>query len=217
MAELPGKILPPRTSAMLTVSASAAWSTLCSAETASTRMCTSLRPIARSSLVSSVITRAMSTFERSSPTRLRSAAIASVVIENALTVVIDLLPPESGSSCLLHQRLGTALQFCGRDVLDVRGERPHVAERVDERPGAVAVELVLQRPRLHRARGQRLREARVDVLDVEQEADRRAAQRPRAVVTHLGMLVGEHDHRVPDADFSVADLAAGGGEAHQLL
>src|SRR5262245_4145519 len=113
------------------------------------RRCTSVRPIGRSSFVSSLITRAMSTFERSSPNRLRSAAIASVVIENALTVVIDLLPPGCGSTCVLHGRSRAALELFGGDVFDVRGERPNVAERVDERAGAVAVELVLERAHLY--------------------------------------------------------------------
>jgi len=92
-----------------------------------------------------------------------------------------------------------------------------VAEGVGERAAAVAVELVLHGTHDLRARGHRLGDALVDVGDVDREADRGAAARLRADRVHLGVLVGEHDRRVADADLRVADAAVGPGEAHELL
>jgi hypothetical protein len=54
---------------------------LCSAETARMRKCTSRGPIGRSTMSSNAMTFAMFTFSGSSPTRLRSAAMASAEIE----------------------------------------------------------------------------------------------------------------------------------------
>src|SRR5262249_39635768 len=63
-----------------------------------------------------------------------------------------------------------------------------------------------------RAGGDRALEDRVHIRDVEQDADRRAADRKRTLRAHLWMFVGEHDDRIADADFSVTDLAVGPGE-----
>ena len=97
----------------------------------------------------------------------------------------------------------------------MRSERPHVAERIDERARAVAVELVGHRPLLFRTRRERLRENPVDVGHVDHEADRRAAARLRTVVG-IG-LVGEHHGRIADLHFGVRDLAVGAREAEQFL
>ena len=48
----------------------------------------------------------------------------------------------SGGGRGLHQFLEAAVHFLRRHVLDVRADRPHVAERIGQRAGAVAVELV---------------------------------------------------------------------------
>src|SRR5262245_42382456 len=82
-ALLPGKILPPRTSAMFCVSASAAWSTLCSTDTARMRSFTSAGPSAGSATSSSCTTREMSNLDMSPPTRSRSLAMLSLLIEYA--------------------------------------------------------------------------------------------------------------------------------------
>jgi acetyl-CoA/propionyl-CoA carboxylase biotin carboxyl carrier protein len=65
----------------------------------------------------------------------------------------------SSSRALLH--------LMGRDVLDVRGDVPHVTERILEASGAVTVELVLQGLPLGGARVERLLEHAVDILDVD--------------------------------------------------
>ena len=84
---------------------------------------------------------------------------------------------------LLHHLRHAAVDLLGRHVLDVRGDGPHVAEGIDERAAAVAVELVHDRPLLRGARRERLPEDAVDVLHVDHEADRRAAEGLRAAVT----------------------------------
>src|SRR6188472_2715768 len=86
IAELPGYIFPPRASVMFTVSAVAAWSMLCSADAATMRTCTSVGPTSRSSRVSRPMTFDTSMSAGLPPTRSRSAATASLVIEYARTV-----------------------------------------------------------------------------------------------------------------------------------
>ena len=56
----------------------------------------------------------------------------------------------------LHHRRHALSHFVGGDVFDVGRDRPSDAERVFERAGAVAVELVLQRAQLFAAGGEPL-------------------------------------------------------------
>src|SRR5687767_15648756 len=70
---------------------------------------------------------------------------------------------------------GALFQLGHRNILLVSREVPHVAERILDRAGAIAVELVLRRPRHLRARRRRTRHHRVAVLDVHVQRDRRAA------------------------------------------
>src|SRR6185503_15697003 len=97
---------------------------------------------------------------------------------------ICILPPRS-SAC--PPRLRGAFLFSGvllgrtlrdllrREVFLVRGDGPHVAERIDHGARAIPVELVLHRPHDLRAGVLGLLHARVDVLDVQADADGRAA------------------------------------------
>src|SRR5437588_12479718 len=98
-----------------------------------------------------------------------------------------------GRSRGFHDRLGASLELLRRHVLDVSGDGPDVTERVLERPGAIAVELVLHRPLRPRAGFEGALEHGVDIREVQHDADARAAERARPAVTHLGMLVPEHD------------------------
>ena len=104
---------------------------------------------------------------------------------------------------------GLALHLLRRHVFDVRRERPAVAERVFQNGDAVAVELVGQRPLHGGTRRLRALHEGIDIRDVDQQVDRRAAQRLRAAEVHLGELVGQHDRRGADADLGVTDAAAG--------
>src|SRR5215467_10188004 len=116
-----------------------------------------------------------------------------------------------------HHRRHALLHLLHRHILLVRGNGPDVAERIDKCPGAIAVELILDLL-LHRGTGSDgLREARVDVRDIEQQAHRRAADRLRAAVTHLRHLVGEHHHAVADLDLGVTNRVVLTGEAHDFL
>src|SRR6266511_3094434 len=117
---------------------------------------------------------------------------------------------------LLHERLHALVDLVHRQVFLVRRQGPDMAEWVCQGAGAVAVELILDWPKLFSPGGYRLAKLCVHVLDVEQDADRRAAERLRAAEAHVGVLVGHHDRRVADLDLGVADLAAGTGEAQQL-
>src|SRR5690242_13918578 len=95
-------------------------------------------------------------------------------------------------STALMQLRHAPLDLFRRHVLDVRGDRPDVTERIDERAAAIAVELVGHRFPFRSTRGQRLAEDAVDVLDVDHEPDGRAAECARSFVLFAG--VGHH-HR----------------------
>src|SRR5215510_1216100 len=93
---------------------------------------------------------------------------------------------------------------------------PDVAGRIGHRARAVAVELVLHRSYQLGAGGQRALHDAIDVLDVQHDADRRAADPAWTQRADLGMLVGEHDGRVADLDLGVPDSAARRGDADLL-
>src|ERR1039457_6495213 len=87
----------------------------------------------------------------------------------------------------------TPLHLFVGHVLLVRGEVPHVSERVFERAGAVAVELIRDRPQPLGARGLSLRGQRIHVLNINMDGDGRAAQRPRTQEAYFRVLVRQHD------------------------
>ena len=51
-------------------------------------------------------------------------------------------------------------------------------------------------------------ESPIDIFDVQQNADRRSTHRLRAVRTHLGKFVRQHDDRVANTNFGMHDFAA---------
>src|SRR5436190_4950970 len=118
---------------------------------------------------------------------------------------------------LLGHIRGAALELGHRQILLVRGDVPDVAERILERAGAIAVELVLHRPDDLRAGGARARNSGVDVLHVHVDRHRRSAARLRAEEIHRGEFIREHDARTADPDLGVADRPARAGHAHDLL
>src|SRR6185312_17042631 len=63
--------------------------------------------------------------------------------------------------------LDTPAHFLWRNILDVCGHRPCVAEGVLQRPGAITVELILHWPQLLRAGGHRTLEYLVHPLDID--------------------------------------------------
>jgi hypothetical protein len=81
---------------------------------------------------------------------------------------------------LLHILFGAPGHFIGRNIFDVRRDVPLVAEWIDDRAGAVAVELILDRTRLFRARRNRLLEDGVHIVDVERDREGGATESLRA-------------------------------------
>src|SRR6266487_6724162 len=103
----------------------------------------------------------------------------------------------SGRSSLLPKQGGGALlDLLWRKVFLVRGDGPLVAERIEDRAGTVAIELVLHRSKHLRAGRNRAGGHGVRILEVEHQRDRRAADRLRPARVHFGELVGEHDARI---------------------
>src|SRR5207237_37490 len=96
-------------------------------------------------------------------------------------------------------------------------DEPDVTERMLDLTRAIAVELVLDRSHDLGARRHRARNQRVDVVDVEMELHRRAADRRRREDAEVGILVGEHDRRAGDLELGVADSSARLREPHGLL
>src|SRR5439155_17568166 len=111
---------------------------------------------------------------------------------------------------------GALLDLLRRDVFLVRADGPFVAEGVGDGAGAVAVELVLQRLEHFRAERHGPIEHRVAVLEIERQPDRRAADGLRAARVHLRMFISEHNVRIADLDFRVADFPTGRADAHQF-
>src|SRR5438552_12097814 len=89
-----------------------------------------------------------------------------------------------------RMRAGTSLHFLSRHIFFVRRDMPHVPERIFQSPGAVAVELVLDRPLFLAASGDSLLEDRVHVFHINHQTHWRAAECSWALVAHLGKLVG---------------------------
>src|SRR5205814_5178358 len=103
-----------------------------------------------------------------------------------------------------------------RYVFLVGGDGPDMAERIGDRAAAIAVELILECLLDRTACGDGFGELGVDIGNVEQQADRGAAERLRALVAHLDRLVREHYDALADLDFGVTDRAARAGKTHQF-
>ncbi len=89
------------------------------------------------------------------------------------------VPEVTNAQCDLlflgEPRLQAFVHFLRRDVFLMCGHPPQVPERIFELAGAVAVKLIHDGLTLLGAGSQRPFEKRVDVVDVEMDADRRAA------------------------------------------
>ena len=90
-----------------------------------------------------------------------------------LRAVIRLRPLRklSRRSVIFHGGLGPLRQLFLGDVLDVRADRPYVAEGIGQRSRAVSVELILQRAQFLAPGCDCLRIDRVDILDIDHQAD----------------------------------------------
>ena len=118
--------------------------------------------------------------------------------------------PLAPANCFIHSACRCCISS-RREIFLVRRDRPLVAVRIGEAPGAIAPELILHRA--HRP-GENLRagrdgavEQRVAVLHIEPERRRRAADRFGTLAPHHRVV--HHDARVADSDLRVHDLAVG--------
>src|SRR5688572_19453272 len=113
-------------------------------------------------------------------------------------------PPMQRLSSLAFLRehcLDALLHFFGRNVFLVGGDPPEMAEWVFELAGTVSVKLVHHRLALCGAGSHRLFAERVHILDVEMDADRRAAERLRRFAAVLRKFIRQHDQRIAKSDF----------------
>jgi hypothetical protein len=117
----------------------------------------------------------------------------------------------------LHHLLGALLELARRDVLDVGGDVPDVAEGVLHASRAVAVKLVLEG--LHDL-GAGLSGALhnlIDVRHIDMQMHCAATAAQGAEEIHLAVFVGQHHARVANAEFRVADFSARPGNTQQLF
>src|SRR5437867_11567767 len=82
-----------------------------------------------------------------------------------------------------------------------------MSKRISYLPRTISIELIFHRPLQLCAGCHRLLDGRVYILDIEKNADGRPAQRLRAAMSHLWMLIRHHDHRIADLDFRMAHLS----------
>src|SRR5580704_4023755 len=117
---------------------------------------------------------------------------------------------------LLRQGGGPAADLFGADILDMGRDMPDMSERVFERTEPVAVELVLDWTGQFGPAGDSARGRRIDIREVDVDADRRTANRTRPPRAYLRMLVGQHYDAVADREFGMPDLAVRAAEPHPL-
>jgi hypothetical protein len=110
-----------------------------------------------------------------------------------------------------------ALELLARDVADVLGEPPAMAERVGDLPVALAPEGVGQRL-AHLGTGVdcALPDG-VHVVGRQVQHGRRAADAEGREHAHLRELIGQHHRRGAEPDLQLHQLAAGHGQPAALL
>ena len=91
-----------------------------------------------------------------------------------------------------------------------------MAKRIDQRSAPITVKLILHRAANCGSGSDRLIEDRVNVLDINHQADGRALQSRWAEGIHFRELIGQHDHGIADPNFGMHDLAAGAIHAHDF-
>src|SRR2546423_5029409 len=104
-------------------------------------------------------------------------------------------------------RFGATFQLFRRDIFFMCREMPNMTKWIEDSSHAITIELVLQSFLDRRSRGYRLIENRINVFNVNHEADGRAAKRLGSFVTHLCEFVGKHDWGIANLNFGVADFA----------
>src|SRR5664279_6649070 len=93
---------------------------------------------------------------------------------------------------------------------------PAMSEWVLNEAHAISIELVRNRLQYLRSIGHGALHRGIDIFNVKQHAHGRIAQRERALVTHLGKLIGQHDVRVANLQFSMPNAAVGTRHAHNF-
>src|SRR5262245_6263836 len=136
-------------------------------------------------------------------------SLAAMAADQALSISSIALPRQHLRPAFLH--------FLRRHILLRRRDHPFVAEGVGQLACAIAVEFVLYGPEQRRAGGHGAIDECVDVVDIEMQRDRTAAYALCGDGAEVRILVRQHDARIADADFGVADLARRFGEAECLL
>ncbi len=96
------------------------------------------------------------------------------------------------------------------------GDGPFVPKRICKGAATIPVELVGDR--FQKAGSPRNRAVHnfVNVVDVEADKHRRAANRLRAVYIPVGRFISQHNSGIADLDLGVANPAIWTGQSHEL-
>src|SRR5580700_10279596 len=93
---------------------------------------------------------------------------------------------------------------------------PHVAERVKDRPRAIAIKLVFYRAERFGSAFDGFLYHRVNIFNIDVQARGKSANRLGAHHTGLWILVGQHYDGVTDFQLRVHNSAVGSGHAHEF-
>src|SRR5829696_4273016 len=129
----------------------------------------------------------------------------------------SLLALRLGAGHLRRPLFGALLHLLWRNVLDMRGDRPRVAEGILDEAEAVAPEHVVRLHQRRRAGVDRLLVGGVGVLDVGHDVDACSAELLRSLRARLRERVGKHEKGVTDLELRVHDRSAWAGHAGALL
>src|SRR5829696_5329182 len=110
--------------------------------------------------------------------------------------------PGSGRVASKHRRCRRP-DLVGRDVTEVLGEPPPVAEGVEDLPVTIAPEHLLQRDRDLRSRLQGPPPQRIHVVGMDGQGAHGAPHRQRRAHPQLGELIGDHHGRVAKAQLDL--------------
>src|ERR1019366_1122809 len=98
------------------------------------------------------------------------------------------------------------LHFLGWNVLGVCSHVPDLSERVFEATHAITVELVGHRHQQFGAGRHSSLDYSIDILEIQHDADGRAASGLRSQVPSFRMLVSQHNVRIADDDLGMTNL-----------
>jgi len=120
-------------------------------------------------------------------------------------------------SLLRHELLHALLHFGRRDIFFMSRDRPGMTERIFQTAEAISPKHIGRLGFGPGAGGDGLVKDRIHIVDVEEDAARGATQGLGRLAAAAWHFVGEHNFRIADFDFRVADLSVRTVHAHYFF